>query len=145
MKTKEEQNKEIVKRYWNGKWKDRNPAILDELQTSDVVYNGPDGEIVGREAYIQIYNSYLSALHDTRITIEDLVAEGDKVVSRVVISGVQKGALGELPPTGKTVTLKLITIFLLADGKITEEWEAYDELGMMQQLGMELRPKEGVK
>jgi len=142
MSKTEEQNKEIIKRYWNGKWNDRNPAILDELQTPDVAYHGSDTEMVGREEYKQLYNTFLAAFHDTQITIEELVAEGNKVVTRVVLTGAQKGALGEMPPTGKSFSLKVITIFLLEGGKITEEWEAYDELGMMQQLGMELKLKE---
>ena len=88
---------------------------------------------------------YLSAFHDTHITIEELIAEGDKVMSRVSVTVTHKGDLGELPATGNTATATLFTVFRLINGKIAEEWEVMDELGMMQQLGMELKPKEAGK
>jgi steroid delta-isomerase-like uncharacterized protein len=141
----EEQNKTIVQRYWDGKWNERRPEILDELQTPDVVYHGTSMEMKGIEEYKQVYSSYLSAFHDTQVTIEDLIAEGDKVMSRLKIRGVHKGELEGLPPTGKTFTSSFFTVFRLVDGKIAEEWEVFDELGMMMQLGMELKPKEAEK
>jgi steroid delta-isomerase-like uncharacterized protein len=141
----EEQNKEIVQRYWDEKWNERRPEILDELQTPDVVYHGTSMEMKGIEEYKQVYSSYLSAFHDTQVTIEDLIAEGDKVMSRLKIRGVHKGELEGLPPTGKTFTSSFFTVFRLVDGKIAEEWEVFDELGMMMQLGMELKPKEAEK
>ena len=137
----EEMNKEIVKRYWEGKWNERRPEILDELQTQDVVYHGTSWEMNGIEEYKRVYSSFLSAFHDTQVTFEDLIAEGDKVMSRITFSAVHKGELEGIPPTGKTLTISLFTIFRLVDGKIVEEWEIIDELGMMMQLGMELKPK----
>jgi predicted ester cyclase len=62
-----------------------------------------------------------------------------------LFSGVQKGDLEGIPATGKTVTISIFTVFRLVNGKIAEEWEIYDDLGMMQQLGMELKPKEPKK
>ena len=138
----EEQNKEVVKHYWEGKWNERRPEILDELQTQDVVYHGTSMEMNGIEEYKRVYSSFLSAFHDTQVTFEDLIAEGDKVMSRITFSAVHKGELEGIPPTGKTLTISLFTIFRLVDGKIVEEWEIIDELGMMMQLGMELKPKE---
>jgi len=138
----EEQNKEIVERYWDEKWNARNPGILDELMTSDVIYHGTSMEMNGIEEYKQVYNIYLSAFHDTQTTVEDLIAEGDKVMTRVTTRGTHKGELEGIPPTGKTFTSSFFTVFRLVDGKIAEEWEILDELGMMMQLGMELKPKE---
>ena len=66
-------------------------------------------------------------------------------MSRVTMLGVHKGELEGLPPTGKTFTISAFTAFRIVDGKIAEEWEIFDELGMMHQLGMELKPKEGEK
>jgi predicted ester cyclase len=141
----EEQNKDVVKRYWEGKWNDRRPQILDELQTPDVKYHGTSMEMNNLEEYKQVYGMYLSAFHDSHITVEELIAEGDKVMSRVSATFIHKGGLGELPATGNTATATLFTVFRLVNGKIVEEWEVMDELGMMQQLGMELRPKEAGK
>ena len=74
----EKKNKEVVKRYWNGKWNERRPEILDELQTPDVAYHGTSMNMNGIEEYEQVYSSFLSAFHDTQITVEELIAEGDK-------------------------------------------------------------------
>jgi steroid delta-isomerase-like uncharacterized protein len=138
----EEQNKEVVRRYWNGKWNKRRSEILDELQTLDVTYHGTSMTMNGVEEYKQVYGGFLSAFHDTQITIEELLAEGDKVMSRVSVNGVHKGDFEGIPPTGKVFTISLFTVFRLIDGKIVEEWEVLDELGLMHQLGMELGPKE---
>ena len=134
-------NKAIVRRYWEGKWNERRPEILDELQTPDVVYHGTSMKMNGLEEYKQAYVDYLSAFHDSKLNIEDLIAEGDKVMSRVTCRFVHKGELEGIPPTGKTVTISLFTVFRLVDGKIAEEWEIFDELGLMMQLGMELKAK----
>jgi steroid delta-isomerase-like uncharacterized protein len=139
----ETRNKAVVQRYWDGKWNERRPEILDELQTRDVSYHGTSMTMNGIEEYKQVYGIYLSALHDTRIEVEELVAEGDKVMSRVALRGTHGGDLGGMPPTGKTFTVSAFTVFRIVDGRIAEEWEILDELGMMHQLGMELTPKEG--
>ncbi len=141
----EEQNKDVVKRYWEGKWNDRRPQILDELQTPDVKYHGTSMEMNNLEEYKQVYNMYLSAFDDTHLIIEGLISEGDKVMSRVSWTATHNGDLGDLPATGNTGTVKVFTVFRLVNGKIAEEWEIMDELGLMMQLGMELKPKEGEK
>jgi predicted ester cyclase len=136
----EVQNKEVVRRYWDGKWNKRRPEILDELQNPDVQYHSPSMQMNGIEEYKQVYGMYLSALHDTQLTIEELVAEGDKVMSRVSVKCTHKGELDGIPPTGNSLTVKIFTVFRLVGGKIAEEWELVDELGLMHQLGMELGP-----
>jgi steroid delta-isomerase-like uncharacterized protein len=137
-----EQNKDVITRYWNGKWNERRVEILDELQTPDVQYHGTSIQMNGLEEYKQVYSVFASALHDTHVTIEEMIAEGDKVMTRIKGRGTHKGELMGIPPTGKTATWNQFTVFRLDDGKIAEEWEIFDELGMMQQLGMELKPKE---
>ena len=137
----EARNKAVIQRYWEGKFNQRRPGILDELQTSDVQYHSPSMQLNGLEEYKQAYGMYLSALHDTQLTIEELIAEGDKVMSRVSMKCTHKGELDGVPATGKAITVNAFTVFRLVDGKIAEEWELVDELGMMLQLGMELMPK----
>ena len=138
--TVEEQNKEIVQRYWDGKWNQRSPAILDELLSPDVVYRSPSMEINGLEEYKEVYGEFASAFHDSQLTIDDILAEGNKAMTRVTMRCTHKGELEGIPPTGRTLTVNAFTIFRLVDGKIVEEHELLDELGMMHQLGMELRP-----
>ena len=138
----EEQNKEVVKRYWNGKWNERRPEILDELQTSDVVYHGTSMVMNNLEEYKQVYGAFLSAIHDSQLTIDGIIAEDDMITTRVTLSGVHKGELEGIPPTINSITIRAFTVFRLVDGKIAEEWEIFDEMGFMMQLGMELKPKE---
>lgn len=137
-----ERNKEVIRRYWDGKWNERRPEILDELQTQDVLYHGTSMTMDGIEEYKQVYQVFLSAFHDTHIEVEELIAEGDKVMSRVSLSGIHGGELEGMPPTGKPFTVRAFTVFRLVDGRIAEEWEILNELGLMQQLGLELRPVE---
>jgi predicted ester cyclase len=72
-----------------------------------------------------------------------MLAEGHYVVSRAELHGVHKGELDGIPPTGKKFCLKGFTIFRLDKGRIVEEWEIFDELGLMMQIGMELQVKKG--
>ena len=137
----ENQNKLVVQRYWEGKWNERSLEILDELQTPDVVYHGTSMEMNGIEEYKQVFNSYLTAIHDSHVEIKKLIADGNLVMSYATIDGVNKGELDGLPPTGNKISTSLFTIFRLVDGKIAEEWEIMDELGLMSQLGLELQMK----
>ena len=109
----EAQNKAVVQRYWDGKWNERRPEILDELQTHDVVYHGTSMNMNGIEEYKQVYEMFLSAFHDTHIEVEDLIAEGDKVMSRVSLRCTHRGELEGIPPTGRTFTVSAFTVFAL--------------------------------
>ncbi len=72
---------------------------------------------------------------DLHITIEDIIAEGDKVATRATARGTHKGEFMNIPPTGKQVTVTSIAIQQIAGGKVVEVWVNIDHLGMMQQLG----------
>jgi len=89
----------------------------------------------GREAHKEICRSFSEAMRDTHCTIEDQVAEGDRVVTRWTFSGCQTKDLPGIPSQGRCFTVDGITISRLADGKIAEEWVNMDTLGMRQQLG----------
>ena len=78
----------------------------------------------------------LSGFPDLRVTIEDMIAERDKVVTRFTTHGTQHGAFGGIPPTGKQVSVSTIEITRIAGGKIVEDWGLDDRLGMLQQLGL---------
>ena len=79
---------------------------------------------------------YLTAFPDLHFTVEDLIAEGDKVVARLTVRGTQQGAFMGIPPTGKHVTVTGIDINRLAGGKSVEHWLNMDTLGLLQQLGV---------
>lgn len=80
-------------------------------------------------------------MHDTKIVVEELIAEGDRVMSRFRMSGIHKNKLGGIPPSGNEINIIAYTVFRLVDWKIVEEWEVLDQLGMMMQIGMELKMK----
>ena len=85
---------------------------------------------------------FLSGFHDIKMTIKDQIAKDDTVVARIDFEGVHKGEFAGLPPTGKKVKIAGMSIARFVKNKIVDEWEMFDELGLMQQLGMELKPME---
>lgn len=135
-------NKEIIRRVVDGVWNDRNFAIVDELVAQEYVGHDPTQPepIQGREGFKQFASMYQSAFHDAAVTIDDQIAEGDRVVTRWTGRGTHTGELMGISPTGKEVTVSGITVSRLADGKIAEEWELMDALGMLVQLGAVPQP-----
>ena len=112
-------------------------AIADETIAPDYIYHGSSGqEFKGLEGFKQIITMFRTAFPDLHVTVEDMVAEGDKVAHRLILRGTQKGDLMGIAPTGKQVTVSAITISRFADGKEVEAWSNLDQLGMMQQLGV---------
>jgi predicted ester cyclase len=86
---------------------------------------------------------YLAGLPDLQVTIEELVAEGDKVAVRRSYAGTHREELLGIPPTGKQVRISGISIFRLAEAMIAEHWEQLDRLALMQQLGALPTPGQG--
>jgi steroid delta-isomerase-like uncharacterized protein len=132
--SRSEANKALVRRAWELA---DNPDVLDEVYAPDVVWHEPDQEIRGLEQAKQFVTTYKTAFPDMSVTVEDVIAEGDKVVSRVTLRGTHQGETEEFgPPTGRQVELKGITISRIEGGKIVEDWDSYDNLSAMQQLGL---------
>ena len=130
-----EENKALIRRLVEEGWNKRNLALVDELY-ADCVYHSPaTGEIKG-EALKQFLASMLAAFPDIRFTIEDQVAEGDKLVGRWSCTGTHQGESMGLAPTGKQFTTSGLFISRIVDGKVVEEREEWDALGFLQQLGV---------
>jgi steroid delta-isomerase-like uncharacterized protein len=130
-------NKAIIRAYvetvWNGRQLDR----ADEVVAADFVDHAPlPGQAPGLEGVKRKWAMYLDAIPDFRVTIEELVAEGDKVAVRRSYEGTHRGELLGIPATGKRLQFGSISIFRLADGRIAEHWEQLDRLALMQQLGV---------
>jgi predicted ester cyclase len=129
-----EANKALARRVIEELFTKHNVELIDEF-FPDCVYRAPAvGELSG-EGYKQFLTQVLAAFPDGRWTVEDQVAEGDKVVTRWSFTGIHRGNLMGIAPTGKQVTTSCVMIDRIVGGKIAEEWEEYDALGMMQQLG----------
>ena len=126
-----EENKDLVRRSWEA------PDNTDEVYAPDAVWHLPDREIQGTEQFKQYVTEYSTAFPDGSVSVEDEIAEGEKVVNRFTLRGTHQGETEEFgPPTGRQVELKGITISRVEGGKIVEEWQAYDNLSIMQQLGL---------
>ena len=100
-------------------------------------------DLEGAESLKQMVAGSLAALSEVRAQVEDMVAEGDKVVTRWTITAVHSGEFMGVPPTNRRITMNGIVIDRFVDGRIVEAWENFDMFGMMQQLGMELKPEGG--
>nr|BFE31290.1 ester cyclase [Actinomadura rugatobispora] len=112
-------------------------ATFDEVFDPDVVIRTPlPIGMTGVGAIKEVFTKLLGAFPDLHVTIEDVIAEGDKVVSRNTVSGTHQGEYMGIPPTGKTVTWKEIMIARFEDGRVTETWGVVDVLAQMRQLGV---------
>ena len=132
-----EENKEKVRRFLEEAFNEGNLDVADELFTSDYVLHDPSlpEEMRGPEGVKGYVQMYRSAFPDTNITVEDQIAEGERVVTRWTGRGTHQGELMGIPPSGNQVELSGITISRFEGGKIAEDWTNYDTLGMMQQIG----------
>lgn len=134
-----EDNKTLSRRLFQEFWDQKNLAVADELMAANHVDHtpgSPPGLPPGPEGLKQFASVYFTAFPDLRITIEEMVAEGDKVVTRWATRATHKGDLMGIPPTGKQLTITGISIDRIAGGKIAETWTNFDALGMLQQVGV---------
>ena len=119
-------------------------VVIDELYATDTIQHSSTGEdIRGIKNYKQHVSEFCNAFPDLHFTIDDMVAEGDKVAVRLTGTGTNKGAFRGIPPTNKKVTVWMIQIDRIAGGKFVEGWSRYDTLGLMQQLGLIPTPGKG--
>jgi steroid delta-isomerase-like uncharacterized protein len=152
-----EENKALACRSWELVGQ-HDPDVLEEVYAADLVWHEPDQDVRGLEEAKRFHSTYLSAFPDLNATVEDVMAEGDKAVTRWTLRGTHQGETEEFgPPTGKQVELEGITIHRIEDSKIAEEWErlpatdwvpesapddrldlTHDNLGALQQLGLVL-------
>jgi predicted ester cyclase len=114
-----EENKDLARRSWQIV---DNLDIIEEIYAPDVVWHEPDQEVHGIEEAKRFVTNYKTALPDLNVTVEDAIAEGDKAVTRWTVRGTHHG--------------EGVTMHRIEDGKIVEEWEGYDILSILQQLGL---------
>ncbi|MBI4672181.1 MAG: ester cyclase [Chloroflexi bacterium] len=132
-----EQNIALVRRFVQEVMNKGDLAAMDEFFPVDVVDHTPEVPNLppGREGAKILFAAYRAAFPDYHVAIDDILAEGDKVVWRWTLTGTNQGSMMGMPATGKQVKVEGIDIFRIADGKIVERWASFDQLGMMQQLG----------
>ncbi len=139
----EAENKTIARRFNEDVWGRGDEAALDELFAPDFIDHGAlPGQTPDREGHKQILAAFRSAFPDLNVITEDIIAEGDKVVSRWSARGTHQGDLMGIAPTGNEVTFRGIDVLRIVGGKVVERWAEYNALEVMQQLGVVPPPEQ---
>lgn len=130
-----ERNKAQMRRVIEEVYNRGDLALVDELATADMVIHAASGDIVGREAVKAYVAALRGGFSDLHVTIEDQIAEGDRVVTRWTARGTHDGLFQGLAPTGRRACVTGTDVDRMVDGRAVECWMQMDELGLMQQLG----------
>jgi len=142
----EEQNKALLNRTWEA-WNKGDFEAWKQMHADEYAYYSPSNSIkpLSREETIEMGKVFFYGFPDASTSIEECIAAGDKVITRWILRGTHKGEYAGIPATGNKVENSGIMITRIENGKIVEDKEDYDTLGIMQQLGMELRTIEAKK
>ena len=131
-----EANKNLARDYIEQVFNQHNPGQASEFVTRDVVWHGGGlGDITGPDGLVGLLGSFIGALPDLYAAEQDIVAENDLVVVRLVVTATVKGSLLGVPADGKPVRWNAVDIYRVTDGKISEEWAADDIAAIMVQIG----------
>lgn len=139
-----EENKALVRKFFEEVWNNRNLDALDELYSEDFTLHalwqntsaGGAIEATGIEPAKKVIGGWFTGFPDIKVTVEDQVAENDLVGSRHSSHGTHQADFMGIPASGKEATVTGMTITRIADGKMVEAWTCWDALGMFEQLGM---------
>jgi steroid delta-isomerase-like uncharacterized protein len=131
-------NKNVVRRLFEEVWNKGNLPVADELFAQNYSHHDSSTPEFGRgpESEKKRATLYRTAFPDVRLTVEDIIAEGETVTVRWSCKGTHKGDLNGIAPTGKQVTISGISVARFTSGKISESWVNWDALGLMKQLGV---------
>ena len=136
-----EQNKNLVRRFFDEMWNPWNFAKADELLAPDIVFKGTLGnELRGRDAFCTYMRKVQSAFPDFHNTIVEISAEDDRVVARTFYRGTHRGEIFGLAPSGKEISYAGAAFFRIRDGQLIEGWVLGDLLGLLRQLGARSLP-----
>ena len=132
-----EQNKAVIRRFVDEVQNQKNWETFDELNADDFVnLSAPPGLPSDKAGGKMFVGAFISAFPDSYVTIEDMIAEGDRVVTKKTFTGTHTGELNGIPPTGNRVSIQYVDIMRVRDGQIVEHWLSMDQLAFMQQLGV---------
>jgi len=131
-----ETNKAIVRRFFDQIMNNQRHDLLEEFLDDSTEFYGPGPSIIGLPALRAWFAMFAAAFPDWHITIDDIIAEGDRVVLRYSANGTHLGEMQGIPATGKPYAQNAIVIYRLNNGKIVQGWVQTDMLSMMQQLGL---------
>ena len=131
-----DRNKAVVRRFVEEVQNQKSSAAYDELNDPEFInHSAPPGVPADREGGKMFLWGFFGAFPDSRWTIDDMIAEGDRVVTKKTMNATHTGALGDIPASGNPVTIQYVDILRLRDGRIIEHWLCMDQLDFLQQLG----------
>ena len=126
----------VIERYYDEVWAQRRPEAIDGLFAAGyLIHAGARGTLAGPAGIRSNYDSLVRAFPDVRFDLDDVVAEGDKVVVRYTMHGTHRGEFQGIAPTGRGVTVPGIGIYRIAGGLVQESWVVRDSLVLLRQLG----------
>ena len=133
-----ENNKALARRFYDEVMSNGNLDLIDELVAQDFVEHEafPGLPTAGPEAARAALGLFAAAFPDLRVTVDDMIAEGDKVAARITMSGTHAGEFMGIPATNRSFAVQAIDIIEIRDGKATAHWGQTDQGAMMEQLGM---------
>jgi steroid delta-isomerase-like uncharacterized protein len=145
--TVSEANRKLVRRAIEAVWNGGDFARLLEFVADDIVAHeaDPANDLHGPEELTQYYSALRGAFPDIHFTVEDQIAEGDRVVTRWTASATHRGTFQGLPPTGKTIRISGIDVNRFAGGRVVECWSIVGELSVLRQLGVLPSPDSGAR
>jgi predicted ester cyclase len=131
-----DRNSALIREFYAEVFNQGHVAFADQVHGPGYRYHDITVETgpVDHKTYMARNAGFAAAFPDRKVNIEDLIASGDRVVARAVLHATHTGALGDVAPTGRPVRLASTIIYRFADGRVVEEWEVFDKLGMYQQL-----------
>jgi len=129
-----EANKELARRFFEEVWNQGSDAAIDAYLTVHTVGNDP-GFGTGREAFRSQWRRWRTAFPDIHFAVDDVIAEGDRVVTRWTLTGTHEGEFLGVPPSGVTVRVSGMSLDRLENGQIVAGFDCWDELGLHRQIG----------
>lgn len=132
----ESENKALVTRLVSEVWNERDLDVADEILAADYEGHGYGGGDVDRDGYKQFVDKHFDLFPDLEMSVDETIAEDEKVVARWTITGTQEGPVLGIEPTGKEVAVPGVTVYRVEDGRVVEDWNTPDPRALMKQLGV---------
>jgi steroid delta-isomerase-like uncharacterized protein len=130
------ENKTLVQRWFSEVWNEGRADAIDELLADDAVIHGLGANLQGPAEFKRFHSAYRNAYPDVTIDVDDLVAEGDMVAVRWSAIGTHRGDGLGFPATGRRAQFTGMVFVRIKEGRLVEGWNNFDQLGMLQQLGI---------
>ncbi|SRR5258708_3635226 len=140
-----EANKNLFRRWMQEVWNEGREATIDELCVPQVVAYGlgdVDPVLQGPAEFKVFWRNLRGALSGLQLTVEDMIAEGDKVMGRIAIEAVHSGDSLGVPASGNKVRIAGIVVLRISEQRIVEAWNSWDQLGLLRQIGALGTPRE---